>query len=87
MAKALRPIEQREPDPAAEKVRRRKERKRARRLARALAGEFTRSRPAQAACDMAFRITMPYCPVSDSAKAKADSIPVTCLFDSLPVRP
>lgn len=34
------------------------------------------------ACDGWYRITveMPYCPVSDSAKAAADSIPVGCLF-------
>ena len=32
------------------------------------------------ACDSTVRITMPYCPVSDSAKAHADSIPVGCLF-------
>lgn len=34
------------------------------------------------ACDGVYRIVveMPYCPASDSAKAKADSIPVVCLF-------
>lgn len=37
-----------EPDPRADKVRRRKERKRNRRLARAIAGEHTRSRPEKA---------------------------------------
>lgn len=32
------------------------------------------------ACDGTYRVIMPYCPVSDSAKARADSIPVACLF-------
>jgi hypothetical protein len=32
-------------------------------------------------CDGVYRITvtMPWCPVSDSARARADSIPVACL--------
>lgn len=39
------------------------------------------------ACDAEIRLTMPFCPVSDSAKAKADSVPVLCILpDSLPRR-
>lgn len=30
------------------------------------------------ACTMTVKITAPYCPVSDSAKAAADSIPLGC---------
>lgn len=32
------------------------------------------------ACDGVYRIVVPYCPVSDSAKAHADSVPMPCLF-------
>lgn len=36
------------------------------------------------ACDGIYRITVetPYCPVSDSAKARADSIPLPCILDT-----
>lgn len=30
-------------------------------------------------CNASYTIVMPYCPWSDSAKAKADSVPVGCL--------
>lgn len=38
-----------------------------------------------AACDGIYRVvvSVPYCPVSDSAKAQADSVPLPCLLDSL----
>lgn len=37
-----------------------------------------------AACNATFTVSVPYCPVSDSAKARADSIPLGCnLPDSL----
>lgn len=29
-------------------------------------------------CDMSVTLVVPYCPVSDSAKAKADSVPLPC---------
>jgi hypothetical protein len=33
-----------------------------------------------AVCDGEYRITSVYCPVSDSAKARADSVPLPCLY-------
>jgi hypothetical protein len=30
-------------------------------------------------CNMSITLVVPYCPVSDSAKAKADSIPMPCV--------
>lgn len=33
-----------------------------------------------AGCSASYTVTMPFCPVSDSAKAAADSVPVACLF-------
>lgn len=36
-------------------------------------------------CSGSYTLVMPYCPVSDSAKAHADSVPVACLLDSIPI--
>lgn len=36
-----------------------------------------------AACDGTYRIVSPWCPVSDSAWAHADSIPAICLTDTV----
>lgn len=30
----------------------------------------------------AISVTMPYCPISDSAWAKADSVPAVCMVDT-----
>ena len=35
------------------------------------------------ACRMVVAVEVPYCPVSDSAKAVADSVPFPCLMDSV----
>lgn len=32
------------------------------------------------ACDGAYRVIVPYCPISDSAWAHADSVPLGCLL-------
>lgn len=33
-----------------------------------------------AACRVVIAVEVPYCPVSDSAKAAADSVPFTCVL-------
>jgi hypothetical protein len=33
-----------------------------------------------AACNGTITVVVPYCPVSDTAKAKADSVPFTCVL-------
>lgn len=39
-----------------------------------------------ASCDVNITLVVPYCPISDSAKAKADSVPFTCSLDSTKVQ-
>lgn len=38
---------------------------------------------AVAACTSVVEVRMPYCPVSDSAWKKADSIPAICVLDTI----
>ena len=35
-------------------------------------------------CDAVFEVRVPYCPASEAAKQRADSIPLGCALDSLP---